>query len=331
MTETRFQSRVGLFVAGCLALTAVLLLAFSKSTGWWARTYEIQMRLSNVGGIKERAPVLLAGVQVGSVRAIKLAPDGKSVILHLRILEPIRIHGDAEFVVEQVGVLGDQFVCIYPKANATPPLRDGAVVQGTEALNFQEVARSAGEVLQRIGALAEDIHALAGGLQTSVSNLNAQVITPQTLSNVAATIANFHQVSERTLGTISKIETLVETNRVPLQQSVTNVMEFTARLKDITSHLEEAIATNRGPVRGAVENFRDASVAIKHIAADLEAGRGLAGSLLKDRQLQTDLSLTASNLAVLSSNLSRYGLFWKPRPAWLTGPRTNRPAGKSPF
>ena len=43
------------------------------------------VRAENVSGLKVRAAVLMSGVQVGTVADVKLAPDGRSVTITLRI------------------------------------------------------------------------------------------------------------------------------------------------------------------------------------------------------------------------------------------------------
>ncbi len=73
MEKKRLEIKVGLFVFLGLALLGVLLLQFSKSASLWRGTYEVHLHAVNVGGIKPRAGVLLAGVQVGSVSDIRLA------------------------------------------------------------------------------------------------------------------------------------------------------------------------------------------------------------------------------------------------------------------
>ena len=57
---------------------------------------------------------------------------------------------------------------------------------------------------------------------------------------------------------------------------------------------------------------------------DVQAGKGLAGSLLKNEQLASTVSQIANNLSITSSNLNRLGLWgilWQHKP-----PRTNAPA-----
>ncbi len=67
MDKSRLEIKVGLFVLVGLVLLAVVLIQFSKGTSLFRGTYELRLHAVNVGGIKERAGVLLAGVEVGSV------------------------------------------------------------------------------------------------------------------------------------------------------------------------------------------------------------------------------------------------------------------------
>ena len=60
MEKSRLEIKVGLFVFVGLALLAVLLIQFSKGTSIFRGTYELRLHASNVGGLKQRASVLLA-------------------------------------------------------------------------------------------------------------------------------------------------------------------------------------------------------------------------------------------------------------------------------
>src|ERR1700691_2559787 len=103
MEKSRLELKVGLFVLIGLALLAVLLIQFSKGTSIFRGTYTLRLHAVNVGGLKERAGVLLAGVQVGSVSDIQLADDGRSVTILLSIYNDYKnkIYHDARFVIEQ--------------------------------------------------------------------------------------------------------------------------------------------------------------------------------------------------------------------------------------
>src|SRR5580765_1465227 len=85
MNETRFALRVGLFVALGMILVAALLLIFSKGLNLFTSTYDLRLRSGTVGGLKNRAAVLLNGVAVGNVAGTEVAPDGRGVIILARV------------------------------------------------------------------------------------------------------------------------------------------------------------------------------------------------------------------------------------------------------
>src|SRR4051794_12343506 len=108
MNKSGLEWKVGLFVLLSLGLAAALIMKFSKSSSVWTKTYEVLLVTSNVGGIRPGASVLMAGVQVGTVKDIVLDRSGKIVTMHLEVQSQFRLHKDARFTIEQAGFLGDQ-------------------------------------------------------------------------------------------------------------------------------------------------------------------------------------------------------------------------------
>jgi len=314
MDKSRLEIKVGLFVFIGLALLAVILIQFSKSTSLWRGTYELRLHAANVGGIKPRAGVLLAGVQVGSVAQIRLAPDGKSVTMFLKIYSEFPIYHDARFVIEQAGFLGDQFVSVIPTTNAPPVLADGADVDCQSPFNLQQVARDAAGFIQRIDETAKKLDA-------SVTDLRSQVLNAQTLSGFATSITNMKLFTEQALGAVQNINDLVTTNGAQFGLAVSNAVQFSSGLIDLENSAKGVLATNSVNISQATKDIADATATFKQLAADLQAGKGLAGTVLQNPELATNVQSIAANLAVTSSNLNRLGLWgilWAPKP-----PRTN--------
>jgi len=314
MDKSRLEIKVGLFVFIGLALLAVILIQFSKSTSLWRGTYELRLHAANVGGIKPRAGVLLAGVQVGSVAQIRLAPDGKSVTMFLKIYSEFPIYHDARFVIEQAGFLGDQFVSVIPTTNAPPVLADGADVDCQSPFNLQQVARDAAGFIQRIDETAKKLDA-------SVTDLRSQVLNAQTLASFSTSITNMKLFTEQALGAVQNINNLVTTNGAQFGLAVSNAVQFSSGLIDLENSAKGVLATNSVNINQATKDIADATATFKQLAADLQAGKGLAGTVLQNPELATNVQSIAANLAVTSSNLNRLGLWgilWAPKP-----PRTN--------
>jgi phospholipid/cholesterol/gamma-HCH transport system substrate-binding protein len=321
MNKSRLEIKVGLFVLIGLVLLAVVLIQFSKGTSLFRGTYELRLHAVNVGGIKERAGVLLAGVEVGSVSKIKLADDGKSVTILLRIYKDYPIYHDARFVIEQAGFLGDQFVSVIPTTNSPPVLENGADVPCQEPFNLQEVARSAAGFIQRIDETAKKLDA-------SVSDLQRVVLNENTLTNFAVAINNSRAFSEQALGTINDINLLVATNSSQVNLAVSNAVFFSQQLTGLAGSANELLATNGAEIGLAVKNVESSTETLKKLMDDLQSGRGLAGTLLQNEQVATNAQIIAANLAVTTSNLNRaglWGILWAHKP-----PATNSADLSSP-
>ncbi len=310
MEKSRLEIKVGLFVLFGLALLAAILLQFSKGASLWRGAYELHLHAVNVGGIKPRAGVLLAGVQVGSVSEINLAPDGKSVTIDLKIYNEVQIYHDARFVIEQSGFLGDQYVSIIPTTNALPYLVNGADVPCQEPFNLQEVARSAAGFIQRIDETAKKLDA-------SVTDLRAQVLNAQTLANFGTSITNLKLFTEQALDTVRDINQIVNTNGAQVGVTVSNAVAFSSSLIELETSAKAVLATNSVNLNQATKNIADATATFKQLAADLQAGKGLAGAVLQNPELATNVQNIAANLSVTSSNLNQLGLWgilWSHKP-----------------
>ncbi len=302
MDKSRLETKVGLFVFIGLALLAVLLIQFSKGTSIFRGTYELRLHAANVGGLKQRASVLLSGVQVGAVSGIQLAEDSKSVTIFLKIYRDCKIYGDARFVIEQSGFLGDQYVAIVPTANQGPPLTDNASVNCEPPFNLQEVARSASGFIQRIDETAKK-------LDDSVTDLRRVVLNEQTLTNFTLAINNLRSFSEQAMGTVSDVDALIATNGAQISLAVSNAVFLSQDLIHLADSAQGVVTTNGPEISAAIKNIEASTGVLKKLADDLQSGKGLAGTALQNEQLATNVQAIAYNLAIASGNLNRLGLW----------------------
>lgn len=322
MSEKSHAGKVGLFVFVGLALIVALMVNFSRGVGLFQPKYELLMRTRSVAGLKPRSAVFLSGVQIGNVKDVELDDKTKDVLVRLSILEKYPLHNDARFVIEQQGVLGDQFVNISPGSPQTPLLKNGDVVSGDEPFNLQEVAHSAAVLLKRFDQLGETVG-------NAIARVNDRILDAQTLSNLSQTIGNFSAVSARTVGMIDNASDIISNSGPVLALSLTNLVAFSRKLDEVAMKVDEAIVTNRVELNESMKNLRDATASLKQMTAEMQSGKGLVGGLLKDEELRSQIAITVGNLAVVSSNLARYGLLYKPKQPKETAPRTY--GGKSEF
>jgi hypothetical protein len=104
---------------------------------------------------------------------------------------------------------------------------------------------------------------------------------------------------------------------------VTNLLAVSEKINVIADQLDALVVTNSPDVHVAVKNLRDTTQSFKQIASNLEAGKGLAGSLLSDAEMRAEAVAMVSNanavaaeFATFGSNLNQRGVWrmlWKPK------------------
>lgn len=302
MEKNRLEIKVGLFVFICLALLAVMMVQFNKGGSLLKDYYTLKLHTANVGGLKREADVLLAGYKVGNVKDIQLAEDGKSVTIYLKLYKKYQIHGDARFVIEQAGFLGDQYVAVLPTENKADPYPDNADVPCQEPFDLQEVARGAAGFIKRMDETAVKLDA-------SVTDLRAQVLNAQTLSSFGVALTNMRSFTEQALGAVDQIHSLVATNGDQINIAVSNLVYFSSQMTQLGDQARDILATNGANIGAATKNIDDMTVTFKQMSQDMQAGKGLAGTILQNEQLATNVQNIAENLAVTTSNLNSHGLW----------------------
>lgn len=311
MENKRLELKVGLFVLVGLVLVAVLLIAFSKGTSVFRGTYTVRLIAVDVGGLKLRASVLLAGVEVGSVSAITLAPDGRSVTITLNIYKGTTIYNDANFEIEQAGFLGDKYVAVIPTANQGPVITNGEVLNCEPPFDMLAVARSATGFIARVNDTVTKIDA-------SVSQLQKTVLNEETLTNISIAIGNIRDATAHANGVVGGLDGVVSTNTGQLNLAVSNIVFFSQELTQIAANADNIVATNGAEISDAVTNLQATTATLREIADDMHEGKGLAGTVLENEQLATNVQETVNNLAIATSNLNKLGLWhilWRHEPA----------------
>jgi phospholipid/cholesterol/gamma-HCH transport system substrate-binding protein len=302
MDKKRLEWRVGVFVFIGMVVLTVLLLQFSKGTSLFRPAYDLYLKAGNVGGLKARTGVSMAGVQIGMVSDIKLNPEGTNVTITLKIYKQYVIHKDARFVIEQSGFLGDYYVAIVPTQNEGGIWQPGEHPTAEEPFSLQEVARSAAGFLKRIDETTKK-------LDDAISDVRRLVLNEQTLTNLSATVGNMRIASEHAVSTVDNINTLVETNSQSVASAVSNVVYFSRQINQFAGDLKDVLATNGAELTVSMKNIESSTVVLKNVLQDVQSGKGLAGNVLRNEQLATNFDMIAANLSIATSNLNRLGLW----------------------
>ena len=156
-------------------------------------------------------------------------------------------------------------------------------------------------------------------MDDAISDVRRLVLNEATLTNLAFTVGTLKQVSQDALVTVDNVNLLIKTNGEPVNLAVSNLLAFSDKLNGVARSVQGIVDTNQSQISSALSNLNTSTAMLTNILGGVEAGQGLAGTLLKNQAVANDVSTLASNLAVTSGNLNRLGLWhflwYHPKPA----------------
>lgn len=117
MQQKTIEIWVGIFMLLGLAALAMLAIQVSGSTGSGSDVYRVYARFENVGGLNEKAPVMIGGVRVGRVGDIHIDKDDYSAVVGMDVdshYDNLPIDTGASILTS--GLLGAQFIGLDPGA-----------------------------------------------------------------------------------------------------------------------------------------------------------------------------------------------------------------------
>jgi|YelNatPaOPRAMG01_1025707.scaffolds.fasta_scaffold01930_12 phospholipid/cholesterol/gamma-HCH transport system substrate-binding protein len=321
MSKKNINLKVGLFVSIGLIMLAGLIIQFAKGYTFFTRTYELNLKTINVGGIKPKASVLMAGVPVGYVESTELEPDNKSVIIKVKIISKYQIHSDALFFIEQAGFLGDQYISIVPQDNLGPVLQNGDTVICKEPFNLQDAARTASHLMIKLSKTAD-------AFNDAANNISRILLTESALRDITNIVHNVKILTEQSTNILMSLNDLIGTNAAVIPTIVSNVNMASVRFNEILLNFQGILSTNSQDVSATIRNLAEATSTAEKLLHEIEVGNGLLSGIIKNPVLSKQFEELLLNLSNLSSNLNKYGIFYKPKAPTRVGQTTKPLIGK---
>jgi len=114
--KARLELAVGFFVViGIIALAVLALKVSNLSSFSGGKGYDVTAKFENIGGLKVRAPVMMAGVRIGEVSKIRLDTEIFEAEVTLTINEKYsQLPTDTSASIFTSGLLGEQYVALEP-------------------------------------------------------------------------------------------------------------------------------------------------------------------------------------------------------------------------
>ncbi len=130
----KLELGVGAFILMGFACALALAFASTDARGRvGGETYAIKARFSNLGELKVRAPVKVAGVKIGEVGEIRLDPERYDAVVTMHVSRAAgALPADSSASIYTSGLLGERYVGISPGGDPET-LEDGGEIVLTQS------------------------------------------------------------------------------------------------------------------------------------------------------------------------------------------------------
>jgi phospholipid/cholesterol/gamma-HCH transport system substrate-binding protein len=129
MERKSVELGVGIFLLVGLACLGYISFQLGDIPFWDRSNYEVYAKFSTVAGLKEKANVMMAGVQIGQVKKIGLK-DGQAW-LTISIDRNVKLEEDSIVSVKTMGLIGDKYISISP-GGSDEYVKPGGTLQETQ-------------------------------------------------------------------------------------------------------------------------------------------------------------------------------------------------------
>ncbi len=285
------ETKVGALTA--IAITVLILgFNFLKGKNLTERSDEIYAVFKSVKGVGPANPVLINGLQVGKVAALKEKDKNLSgVIVTINLTKDINIPDNSVASISS-DLLGSTSLEII-LGDSPNFLKNGATIQTVTTPGLM------GEVKSAIGPAVDNLNKTLASLDVFVQKLNT-IVDPNTQNNIQGIIANLTATSKN-------LETLLNTQSGALAKTLGNLEQFTGNLAanngkiDSTlSNLERTTASlaNSG-IDEAINELKGTLQHLDNAIAKIDSKDGTLGLLLNDSKLYDELHQTSRSLTIL--------------------------------
>lgn len=314
------ELKIGLLSIFAVVMATVLIFLLSGEGGFFWQRYSLKTIFSNIAGLKEGAPVRVAGVEVGSVTGLSFAGDRVEVVMQIdKDMQP-RVTSASTASLGSISLLGEAAVDITASSSGSPIPEWGYVPSGRAVGSITDVAARATEGIEAATRVLTDIgegrgtvgklftdDALYRQLNQFVSTAEDVVASvrsgrgtlgrltqdPAAAKSLEASLANLEAVTARIRAGEGSLGRLIHDEA--LSKSVSSA---TANLDAITGRVNRGEGTAGKLVTDPELYNRLNSMAdrLEKVAAALQGGQGTAGQLLRDRQLYENMNGAVSEV-----------------------------------
>ena len=298
---------------GAIAVVAVtfLILGFNflKGKKLFSESKMLYGIYGNVQGLANSNPIMINGLQVGTVFKISTDKDMRRITVTLNITKDINLPKNSIAIIKP-----------NPIGTTSVEIKLGDALDNLKNKDTIYTEANAGifnDVLKKLDPVLYEVKRAVGSIDSLLVNMNG-VIDPRAKNNIGATLENLNRVTASMVSTTASLNILLNTQTGALAKSLNNMNAITSNLanqnekiSNVVSNLDKATTKLAALDLQKTMNTFDATINdLKGLTAKFNDNKGSLGLMLNDPSLYKNLASTGNKLNLLlddiRSNPKRY-------------------------
>ena len=225
--------KVGLVVTAAL-LTLFLTVFFAGGIQFlFSPKVEIKAQIADVKGLRKGAPVWLSGIEIGSVKDIRLNPGyGTTVTLSINKSALDYLKKDSHASVLTMGLLGDKYVELGGGSPEAEKLAAGDTIAGASQIELKDVMEVGTSSIQNMTNFLKKLDHIVTEIENGQGTASKLLKDPSLYNNLDNASLRLSKILAR----VEKGERGLVTNKDTDKEMKETIEELRQLIKDIKAH-----------------------------------------------------------------------------------------------
>jgi phospholipid/cholesterol/gamma-HCH transport system substrate-binding protein len=295
------ETKIGALTA--IAITLLVLgFNFLKGKTFFSNEHKLFAKYTNVQGLLKSNPVLINGMQVGSVYDIQADKNMREILVTINLTKDVNLPNNSLALIKG-NPLGTTSIDIK-LGDATTYLKKVDTIKTQASSGIMDAA------LEKIDPVLGQVKGTLKSLDSVLNNVNS-VVDVNAKANIQAMLANLSRTTASLTNSSASLQTLLNTQTGALAKSLNNVSDITSnfaknneKINSVMSNIDKTTENfSKLDVEKTLTTLNTTIAELKGTIAKLNSNTGTVGLLLNDTKLYNNLTATSNKLNVLIDDL----------------------------
>jgi len=260
MEYKKNEIRAGVFLLASFVIFVVMIFAVSDVGSLFKKRKDVKAYFSLSDGIEKNAQVRLAGIKIGKVTGIRVAPERKGQVeLTLSIYDDAAVKEDSQASIKTLGLVGGKYVELTTGSPDAALIKPGGIIEGEESFKMEDLTKAGLEVVGKLRHIAASMDRLVGD--------------PALARNIKSAVQNVQDVTAN----VKELTASLNENKASLTDSLKRLPDITkkldetlANLKALSEKSDATLADNRKQIDAAMANVKEISQNVKELTDEVK-------------------------------------------------------------